>query len=272
MDTGLRRDSLRMMSHTVGVAAVSSAVAVSMAQPIDVAAKAAKKGNVNILQAMGKIVREKGFGGLFRGNQFQILRKVPAKAIRIMTYEWSNAMLNKFRSRTHGPVLPRSVDNLFVSTFSAMFAVAVTYPLNVLHYYHSKGLSLTSITRASMYRGLAPLCMSTIPSAVVELYTYNAMRDRNGGSGPNFVALMTMSLVAGMVGQTFAQPFKLVSKRMALAEGMSMHRTVSQIVAEQGPMGLFQDIHTKYMKTAVSILAAKLAGTQIERLDGALSV
>eukprot|EP00188_Purpureofilum_apyrenoidigerum_P004608 Plantae.Rhodophyta-Purpureofilum_apyrenoidigerum.ctg5325.p1 GENE.Plantae.Rhodophyta-Purpureofilum_apyrenoidigerum.ctg5325~~Plantae.Rhodophyta-Purpureofilum_apyrenoidigerum.ctg5325.p1 ORF type:complete len:275 (+),score=33.81 Plantae.Rhodophyta-Purpureofilum_apyrenoidigerum.ctg5325:63-887(+) len=258
----MRNDSWRRATNAVAVTTITATVSASLAQPIDVVSKVAKGTNSNLLQAAYKITSESGIGGLFRGNQFEILRKVPTKAVRVMTHEWSNSLLRRFRERNDSQQVSRIADNMLVSTFAAVFSVAVTYPFHLLHVYHAKGLNFASINRSCIYRGVRPLCISTIPSVAVELFIYNILRDRQDSS-QNFLSLLTMSMMARMAGQTCAQPFKLVSKRIAVAESSGMRKTISQIISESGPLGLFQGIEVKYMKTIVSVMAAKAAALQL---------
>lgn len=253
----IRGDSLRRLWESMSVAVVSSAVSVSVVQPIDVASKIARRSNGNILDAMGKVMNEGGVRGLFEGNQFQILRKVPTKAVRVMTYEWSNRLLQQFRSRSSGPSLPKMVENALVSTFAAAFSVAVTYPLHLLQVFKSKGLSVAKVRPMGFYRGITPLCISTVPAVAIELFVYNVIRDHNPGAESNFSALIAISLIARMAGQTIAQPFKVVSKDVAISTTGGIRSAVGRIVQESGPLGLFNGMQYKYLKILVSVLVAR---------------
>lgn len=260
-------ESMRRLWESVSVAMVSSAVSVSVVQPIDVASRIARRSNGNILEAMAKVTNDAGVRGLFKGNKLQILRKVPTKAVRVMTYEWSNGLLQQFRSRSGGPSLPKMVENALVSTFAAAFSVAVTYPLHFLCVLKSKGLCMSKVKPRGFYRGITPLCIATIPAVAIELFAYNVMRDHNPGAETNLSVLIAMSLVARMAGQTLAQPFKVISKHMALSTTGGIRSAVGRIAQESGPLGFFNGMQYKYLKIVVSVIAARAIQKKLDPMQ-----
>eukprot|EP00188_Purpureofilum_apyrenoidigerum_P006318 Plantae.Rhodophyta-Purpureofilum_apyrenoidigerum.ctg960.p1 GENE.Plantae.Rhodophyta-Purpureofilum_apyrenoidigerum.ctg960~~Plantae.Rhodophyta-Purpureofilum_apyrenoidigerum.ctg960.p1 ORF type:complete len:277 (-),score=36.54 Plantae.Rhodophyta-Purpureofilum_apyrenoidigerum.ctg960:200-1030(-) len=256
-------ETLRRAVDAMPAATFGSAVSASVAQPIDVASRVARKENENILRAFVKVVQRSGWTGLFRGHHFQILRRVPTKAIRVVTYEWSNALLDKVRSADNGISLPKIVDNLVVSVFSAAFSVAVTYPLHVLYMFHSRGIRMSSLSRSRFFRGVIPLCLSSIPSVSAELFVYNCLRDHNPDRPKSFMNFLTLSLAARMAGQTLSQPLKVVSKKIAIGDANGIRSTFSTIVEKSGPQGLFKGLPAKYLKTLISVSVAKLAAAKL---------
>uniref|UniRef100_A0A7S2ZFB2 ADP,ATP carrier protein n=1 Tax=Rhodosorus marinus TaxID=101924 RepID=A0A7S2ZFB2_9RHOD len=252
---------------SVGIAVTSSVVSVSLAQPIDVAVRVAKKGDGNVPAALWTVFQERGVAGLFHGNHFQLLRKVPAKAIRVMTYEWSNKLLKQVRnmdSRYGIPKLPSIVDTVIVSAFAGAFSIAVTYPLHIVHACYVKNISFqTFMARNGFFRGVRPLALSQIPAVTMELIGYNVMRDLCPDSEKNFASLLTMSIIAKMTGESFAHPLKLVSKKIAFSGASGMRSTAAKIVQKNGPMGLFKGVQYRYMKAFISVVAAKLAAAKL---------
>jgi len=254
---------MRRAVDAMPAATFGSVVSASVAQPIDVVSRVARKENENLAGAVMKVIQRSGWKGLFRGHQFQMLRRVPTKAVRVVTYEWSNALLNGVRNSDNGINLPKVVDNLVVSVFSAAFSVAVTYPLHLLYIFHSRDMHMSSMSRSRYFRGVTPLCLSSIPAVSAELFVFNCLRDHHPDRPKTFTNFLTLSLIARMAGQTLAQPLKVISKKIAIGDASGIRSTFTNIVQKSGPQGLFKGLPVKFVKTLISVSAAKLAATKL---------
>ncbi|KAK8523508.1 hypothetical protein V6N13_113453 [Hibiscus sabdariffa] len=141
----------------------------------------------NLLDAVAKIVRAEGPGGLYKGLTPSLIGVVPYAASNYFAYDaLRNAYRKAFKKEEIGNVM-----TLLIGSAAGAVSSMATFPLEVarkqmqagaINGRHCRNMmeALTSIVEkegvAGLYRGLGPSCMKLVPAAGISFMCYEACK------------------------------------------------------------------------------------------------
>ncbi|KAK8654958.1 hypothetical protein V6N13_107553 [Hibiscus sabdariffa] len=141
----------------------------------------------NLLDAVAKIVRAEGPGGLYKGLTPSLIGVVPYAASNYFAYDaLRNAYRKAFKKEEIGNVM-----TLLIGSAAGAVSSTATFPLEVarkqmqagaINGRHCRNMmeALTSIVEkegvAGLYRGLGPSCMKLVPAAGISFMCYEACK------------------------------------------------------------------------------------------------
>ncbi|GMI95140.1 EMBRYO DEFECTIVE 104, suppressor of high stearate content 1, SODIUM HYPERSENSITIVE 1 [Hibiscus trionum] len=141
----------------------------------------------NLLDAIVKIVRAEGPGGLYKGLTPSVIGVVPYAASNYFAYDaLRNAYKKAFKKEEIGNVM-----TLLIGSAAGAISSTATFPLEVarkrmqagaINGRHCRNMieALTCIVEkegiAGLYRGLGPSCMKLVPAAGISFMCYEACK------------------------------------------------------------------------------------------------
>ncbi|EGG21147.1 mitochondrial substrate carrier family protein [Cavenderia fasciculata] len=223
----------------------------------------------SIAGSLGKIWKNEGVKGLWRGNTATIARVFPYAAVQFLTFDTIKRKLasDKF-----------SAYNMFIAGSAAGgVAVIATYPLDLLRARlaievsakHTKPLDLFRSTFTNegfrgIYRGIQPTLIGILPYGGISFMTFESLKSMAPYNAykENGELTATYKLfaggAAGGVAQTVSYPLDVVRRRMQthgygdgkveidLKRGSLM--SVYRIFRNEGIMSLYRGLSINYIK------------------------
>lgn len=239
-----------------------------------------------------------GLRAFWHGNSADVIRTVPASAIRFYTFALYKAQLGSL------PVLPPAAISLLAGGFAGMTAMAACFPLETVRTRMAtlgaaQGVKLFAYTRdliasdgvGALYRGLTPSLISVMPYFAVRFGTYDILQrwytavvepaldgERSGaqrrsdstrrrlregleGSRRLLSPAATFGMIAGMCASTTTFPFELVRRRAMVGHSESNPlMAMLRIAREEGfRKGLYKGFGLSLVKVAPSSAVTFLA-------------
>ncbi|RKP00459.1 hypothetical protein CXG81DRAFT_13190 [Caulochytrium protostelioides] len=237
-----------------------------------------------VVSTLGKIYRQEGLIGYFRGNGMNVLRIVPYSAVQFATYEWAKKWIQA--QQCHG--VERDLDTaerLLAGGLAGATSVSVTYPIDLVRTrlsMHQAGYVDPRIPHATaweiakgvwryehqwrgLYRGLIPTVLGIAPYVAINFSAYE--KPQAVWVSPERTVLLRLGCgaLAATVAQTVTYPLEFLRRRMQVT-GMpgceykydGAWHAIRTVVRDETWRGLYKGMLPNYLKvvpaTAVSFL------------------
>ncbi|EOD26595.1 mitochondrial solute carrier protein [Emiliania huxleyi CCMP1516] len=209
-----------------------------------------------------------GLRAFWHGNAADVIRTVPASAVRFYSFAVYKAALLG--------AVPAATASLLSGGFAGMSAMAVCFPLETVRTRMAtlgaaEGVRLVEYTRklvqsegaAALYRGLTPSLISVMPYFAVRFGAYDIMQRCYAGLPPDderrrllgtLSPAATFGMLAGMAASSLTFPFELVRRRAMVgpSEANPLAAMV-RIAREEGVRrGLYKGFGLSLFKVAPS--------------------
>lgn len=227
------------------------------------------------------------------------MKRVPTKSITVALFEIGTQLLyhhhhhNKQNHTTTNDTTDQYPDgnssntagtnamsipqHIAIATLSGALAVWICYPLHSVYYAVRKDVSRTTIFRHAnahpsiLYAGAMPALLGTAPAVVVDYLTYRLLRARVAGARDGDADNMLLSGVvlaaamANLVGGVCSEPFKAVSRKMAVqalrdgggSTSLSMADTMGSMARAGGVGEFWRGFPGRAVRYAVSAVVSK---------------
>jgi len=255
---------------------------------------------LGILESLGRILRDDGVGGLFRGNGVQMLRIFPYGAIQFASYESFKKLFDREQSSTN--TTGRHWRKFVAGALAGTCGVTATFPLDTLRArlaFHSKseegyrGLGQTLRTIMSqeggrgLYRGLMPSIIAIIPNSGLTFFYFETLKSWLLKNIPFFRELpeptsrhqteeerearysltscgkLLAGGLAGALAQSVSYPLDVARRRMQLGQGNGLLQVLVDTYRNDGiAKGLFRGMTVNYVR-AVPMSAVSLSCYEI---------
>lgn len=273
-------DWTRIRNSTLA-AAVATFLAQIPSAPLDLASKLVQsqgRGAPRSLpSALVQLSRNHNFADVARLIAMGSMKRVPTKALTVAFFEIGTQILTN-RTPSHDI---SSIQHLQIATFSGALAVAATFPLHSLYYASRKGVSSARVLRAFarsrsvMFSGAVPALASTASAVLVDYSVYKRLRtriDEGYGFGlPAPVSIVAAATTANLVGGVLAEPFKAVSRRVAVESVKSVScgsvALTAREMLQNGVGEFWRGYQQRIVRYAVSAVVSKTTVRQIRRLE-----
>eukprot|EP00178_Gracilaria_changii_P019147 TRINITY_DN55678_c0_g1_i1.p1 TRINITY_DN55678_c0_g1~~TRINITY_DN55678_c0_g1_i1.p1 ORF type:complete len:343 (-),score=41.96 TRINITY_DN55678_c0_g1_i1:48-1076(-) len=150
------------------------------------------------------------------------VKRVPTKALTVTFFELGTQLLVRRNQVEH----VSAAQHLNIATLSGVLAVMLTFPLHSLYYATRKGVTCAQVLEAYttrrrvMFSGAIPALASTVPAVFVDYSIYKTLRaaidNHSTSSAPSTVSIVAAATTANLLGGVLAEPFKAVSRRVAV--------------------------------------------------------
>ncbi|KAB7499906.1 Calcium-binding mitochondrial carrier protein SCaMC-2-A [Armadillidium nasatum] len=225
------------------------------------------------------MMKEGGVRSLWRGNGINVLKIAPESALKFAAYEQAKRLL--VRSSSGSADREVSVYERFVAgSFAGGFSQSAIYPLEVLKtrlalrktgQYKSIADAAIKIYRQegyrSFYRGYVPNILGIIPYAGIDLCIYETLKkmylnSHQQSENPSVLVITACGALSSSCGQIASYPLALVRTRLQAqvitpgvvhASPVTMSGLFKQILATEGPTGLYRGIAPNFMKVAPAV-------------------
>jgi solute carrier family 25 phosphate transporter 23/24/25/41 len=176
----------------------------------------------------GKIFKESGVRGFWRGNGANLLKVAPEKAIKFWAYETAKHMFNPNESEI-------TAHQRFMAGASAgIFTEIISYPLDVIKTRlaaapHGTYTGIIDVVKKTVksegvirpfYRGITPSLLSTAPHSGIDLGVYEVLKtlyiEKSGGKEPSIPILLSCSTVSSITGLIFCYPLHVAKTRLVM--------------------------------------------------------
>eukprot|EP00756_Hemistasia_phaeocysticola_P060208 Hpha_TRINITY_DN382_c0_g1::TRINITY_DN382_c0_g1_i1::g.112625::m.112625/K15085/SLC25A42; solute carrier family 25, member 42 len=235
----------------------------------------------------GRIFREDGVSGFWRGNTAGVIRVVPYLTTQFVTNELFRSYLPiAYRVARPQSEMPIHLRNFVSGLLAGATAVVAAYPLDTVRarmaVLQSKGTPSKGIFGAlmeakrvegltSLYRGCWMSCVGGGLYAGIKWMTYDVLKgrfciffDMPGDDKLKVWHRAVSGAAGGAVAQTFAYPFDVMRRRMQTHDSRSgaapyrgvIHGWVT-IAREEGiRRGLYRGLSLNYLKTVPNVAIA----------------
>lgn len=253
------------------------------------------------VDALRGMIRTQGPTAFFRGLPLHLMKRVPTKSITVALFEIGTQLLyhhHHHRNQNHTsnndttdqhPSTNNSSNtadtnamsipqHIAIATLSGALAVWICYPLHAVYYAIRKNVSRTTILRHAnthpsiLYTGAVPALLGTAPAVVVDYLTYRLLRARvvadNDSDNMLLSGVVLAAATANLVGGACSEPFKAVSRKMAvqaLRDGggggssgiVSMADTMGSMARAGGVGEFWRGFPGRAVRYAVSAVVSK---------------
>lgn len=276
----------RRISQATVIAAVATTLSQVVAAPVDVggrAVRAAMPGSgVGIYSALVQAVNHRGLRGAFDGLPLHLLKRVPTKTLTVAFFEMGTQIMTRVSSVS----TLNALQHVSVATCSGTLALLLTYPVHTTYYALRKKVPFEQILSRALlkpkvlYTGVVPAVLGTAPAVIVDYAVYRALRariDKNKlqrfePAWRTTSLMITAAAAANLMGGFMSEPFKAVSRKMAIEavrteERGSIHRTARAML--QGGIGEFwRGFHVRSARYAVSAMVSKATVQHLKSRNG----
>lgn len=168
-----------------------------------------------------------------------------------------------------------------IALSSGVSAITATYPLHFVYYAMRKGFTFGTVVQCAraqpriLYSGALPAVMSRLPSALVDYVMYRSLRQRiddgDGNSAVTAAAIVAAATSSNLMGGFFSEPFKLLSKKMAVESVQSascgnLRKSVADMM--RGGVGEFwRGFPVKSLRYTVSAVVSKTTVQRLRRVE-----
>ncbi|PXF48871.1 hypothetical protein BWQ96_01427 [Gracilariopsis chorda] len=271
------------ITNSTFAAAVATFLSQIPSAPLDLASKLVQSqvrgAPKSLPSALVQLSRHHKFADFARLVAMGCVKRVPTKALTVAFFEIGTQILSN-RTTNHEI---SSLQHLQIATFSGALAVAATFPLHSLYYASRKGVSSAHILRAFarsrnvMFSGAVPALASTASAVFVDYSIYKRLRtriDQGFGLGlPSPVSIVAAATAANLVGGVFAEPFKAVSRRVAVESVKTVScgsvAATTREMLQNGVGEFWRGYQQRVVRYAVSAVVSKTTVRQIRRLEDA---
>ncbi|CAN8072898.1 unnamed protein product [Agarophyton chilense] len=197
------------------------------------------------------------------------LKRVPTKAFTVAFFELGTQFSTRrtpFESLT-------PAEHIKIAMFSGALSVVLTFPLHSLYYATRKGVTCAHVLHAYtarrrlMFSGAIPALASTVPAVTVDYSIYKTLRtaidNQSSVPIPSTLSIVAAATTANLMGGVLAEPFKAVSRRVAVQSVKSV--CCASVLATtremfQGGVGEFwRGYQRRLVRYAVSAVVSKTA-------------
>ncbi|MCO5584101.1 hypothetical protein L7F22_038024 [Adiantum nelumboides] len=261
---------------------VSSAVSRSLVAPLE-RLKLLSMVNLDFtkegfFQTWGKLWREEGVGGLFRGNLPNLMRIVPTKVVEYLVFK---GMEDSLKKNKKGDITEKEC--MLMGSIATISGTFISHPIDTVRTVLTtqvngaqKGILQTTqaiLNREGflgLYKGIVPNLMRVAPYAAINFFVYNELtkwhRRRNGPGGePELPLSVCCGVLAGAAAQIAVFPLETVQRRLQshaaqqyLGVYQNMLGVFRHIIQEEGVAALYAGLIPNTLKlvpaAAVSIL------------------
>lgn len=273
--------------------AVAGAVSRTGTAPLDrlkvlMQVHASKTNQMSMFGGFKQMLKEGGAISLWRGNGMNVVKIAPETAIKFMAYEQYKKLIapNCENIRTH--------ERFIAGSLAGATAQTSIYPMEVLKtrmalrktgQYAGVGDCVKKIWMneglIAFYKGYIPNILGIIPYAGIDLAIYETLKQSwlnkyaKDSANPGILVLLACGTISSTCGQLASYPLALVRTRMqaqASLEGAkqrSMVQMFQDIVAKEGPFGLYRGLAPNFMKV---IPAVSISYVVYERMRMALGM
>ena len=186
------------------------------------------RARVGMGAVVGKIVKEGGLAGFWRGNALQCIHGFPDKGLTFFFYE---GCYRSMRTREED-------ERCFLSGAIAGFLATVAlYPVETIS--SRVCVSYPGEMYRGLYNGVLPAVMSMAPTMGITFAIYHRMkRDLGHGNDPRYT--MAYAGVASSVACLATWPLYGLRQRMYLCEGRTnLWALMSHVLEREGVRGLY---------------------------------
>ncbi|XP_065830281.1 calcium-binding mitochondrial carrier protein SCaMC-2-like [Oscarella lobularis] len=231
---------------------------------------------LGIWSGFTQMIQEGGYRSLWRGNGVNVVKIAPETAMKFFAYEQIKKL---FRENSSTDL--RVSERFAAGSLAGVVSQTAIYPMEVLKtrlalrktgQYKGIADAARSILQTegirSFYRGLLPNLLGVIPYAGVDLTIYETLKNRwvhrhSASDRPSVTVLLLCGAISCTCGQLASYPLALVRTRLQAqtntlrggAKGQGMVALFQNILATEGPVGLYRGIGPNFIKVvpAVSI-------------------
>ncbi|KAM9792797.1 mitochondrial adenyl nucleotide antiporter SLC25A24-like [Neosynchiropus ocellatus] len=233
----------------------------------------------NFVSSFQSMVKEGGWGSLWRGNGINVLKIAPETAIKFTAYEqiksWMCSSKETKKLRIH--------ERFLAGSLAGAIAQTVIYPLEVLKtrltlrrtgQYSGIMDCAKRILRkegaAAFYKGYVPNILGIVPYAGIDLAVYESLKfawlNRNSGIvDPGVIVLVGCGAISSTCGQLASYPLALIRTRMQAQASsigtpkLSMLALIQNIVSQEGVAGLYRGISPNLLKVIPAVSVSYVA-------------
>ncbi|XP_059839641.1 mitochondrial adenyl nucleotide antiporter SLC25A24-like [Hypanus sabinus] len=273
--------------------AVAGAVSRTGTAPLDrlkvlMQVHASKSNQMSVYGGFKQMLKEGGVMSLWRGNGMNVIKIAPETAIKFMAYEQFKKLLARDSQNigTH--------ERFLAGSLAGVTAQTSIYPMEVLKtrmalrktgQYSGVADCVRKIWKneglIAFYKGYIPNILGIIPYAGIDLAIYETLkkmwlsRYAQDSADPGVLVLLACGTTSSTCGQLASYPLALVRTRMqaqASLEGakqLSMMELFRNILAKEGPFGLYRGLAPNFMKV---IPAVSISYVVYERMRTALGL
>ncbi|PNT66124.1 adenine nucleotide transporter BT1, chloroplastic/amyloplastic/mitochondrial [Brachypodium distachyon] len=214
------------------------------------------------------IMRTEGWPGLFRGNDVNVLRVAPSKAIEHFTYDTAKKHLTPKAGEP--PKIPIPTP-LIAGALAGVASTLCTYPMELVKtrltiqkgVYENLLYAFIKIARdegpGELYRGLSPSLMGVVPYAATNFYAYETLRRLyrgvTGKAEVGGVPTLLIGSAAGAIACTATFPLEVARKQMqvgALGGTRQVYKNLLHalycILRKEGARGLYRGLGPSCIK------------------------
>jgi solute carrier family 25 phosphate transporter 23/24/25/41 len=223
----------------------------------------------SVITGLKQMYQQDGARGLFRGNLTNILKVMPEKSIKFLSFEFAKTLLQNGDEEL-------GAGKLFAAgSASGVVTHTITFPMEVIRTRLSvaktgtyngivdcaQKIAATEGPIRPFFRGLSASLASTIPYSGVNLMTYELMKNALYGVSdkePSITSLMIVGSASNTASQMFFYPLTVAKSRIIM-QGVdpTVHKkglvhVLTDIVKYEGPKGLFRGFVPQLLKSAPS--------------------
>lgn len=242
----------------LSVGFIAGTMSRTITSPLDVVKMlmqvSSKGGNIN--EILGKLWKEDGIAGFWRGNMAACVRLGPQSAIKFFVVEELQRLVGGGKPLT-------GIQRTICGSSAGVISQVLTYPLDVVRTritvnpkkYNSIFGAMATIAKEegplALYAGLIPTVAGVIPYEGAQFYAYGGLKNfyttkiAPGKQVTPFVNCM-IGASAGCFSQIFSYPFDVVRKRAMLKDenGKPLFNGMVdgfvKILQKEGPAGLYR--------------------------------
>jgi len=260
----LRSDAAR---HLIA-GATAGVVSNTIVAPLDIVRLnlMVSKQQTNALKVATKIVADGGFFALWQGNLADVIRTIPASAVRFYSFAVYKATLPAYLALAC--ITAPAVTSVLAGGFAGMTAMALLFPLETVRTQMAtngalNGISMLAFTRGlvaqnglhGLYRGLPASLISVMPYFGVRFGVYDILRRYHiAVTGSEIVPSKfsaAYGFAAGFSASGLTFPMEVVRRRaMVGAAGSNLFKAVPAIIRAEGIAGLYKGYAINVVKVA----------------------
>ncbi|KAL0491940.1 mitochondrial substrate carrier family protein C [Acrasis kona] len=227
----------------------------------------------SVIRGLEQMYRNDGISGLFRGNLTNVLKVVPEKSLKFLSFEFSKNLLTMTASQADQEL---SATKLFVAgSMSGVITHTITFPMEVIrtrlsvapksHYAGivdcARKIAVAEGRVRPFFRGLSASLVSTIPYSGINLMSYELMKKAlyaaSGDKDPTIASLMVVGSASNTASQMFFYPLTVAKSRIIMqghdhSQKKGLVAVLSDIYKVEGTRGLFKGFVPQLLKSAPS--------------------
>lgn len=253
------------------VGAVSGGVSRSVVAPLERvkieymvdSSKIAADGGV--FGTVGRIFKNEGFAGLFKGNALNVCRIAPTKAVEFFCYD----KYKEYTLKLHGRDEMEGHERMIGGSLASMAGTALTHPVDTLRSrVSSTGMPVGEVWRnliqaegpMALWKGLGANMVRVAPYGAINFFVYDWCKSayrRYLGPETKMTAVPTMIFggLAGAAAQTGVYPLEMVQRRIQV-QGMkgaavvykNMFHGIYVVAKTEGFAALYAGLLPNYAK------------------------